>query len=547
MIQDDHDKHTRILTKGEGGKLDNRRVSIVLTEYFPASLYYGLPDGEERFKERVKQIFEELHLGSPFQADLGDVMGGTYIHPLPVGTYNHYIEAQLYGLMSRDGGTRKHAGVDLSGQVNLPVFASNAGVVVRVVDGHAEGAKNAPPEGNNILIEHPDGLATHYLHLEKDSIVVEEGQEVQKGQLLGGVGNTGASGGAHLHINYCAPPDSSDLVEDGGGLNPGLGTGTYSCDSDHTINPEMNPINLDLGYQTEHRNSEMANKWVSEFVHNMRDKAKDGEIFIIPGAETLGDFAASCETNGCQPPPKFDMCVNNYPTDPGGLSCGGFQIATLQRYDGTMKSFLHFLKKHNKEFYDRLNKYDFLQEEEKYVETWKEIYDENPNEFRNLQFQFIYETHYVEIAGKVKEYAGFDPMSKSIPLQEIIFAAAVQMRHNVYNGPDSVLKLGGLDPILPDIDDKSDKEIAEMFMEGRRKKLTGGDPNHSLSRRMDAEDEYVQRMFGDGEGATSQRSEFKYVDVDEYLITRSELLEKYAEKNKNLDRSKGYDPTPENR
>src|SRR5690625_6633131 len=79
MIQDDHDKHTRILTKGEGGKLDNRRVSIVLTEYFPASLYYGLPDGEERFKERVKQIFEELHLGSPFQADLGDVMGGTYI------------------------------------------------------------------------------------------------------------------------------------------------------------------------------------------------------------------------------------------------------------------------------------------------------------------------------------------------------------------------------------------------------------------------------------------------------------------------------------
>src|SRR5690625_6521399 len=104
------------------------------------------------------------------------------------------------------------------------------------------------------------------------------------------------------------------------------------------------------------------------------------------------------------------------------------------------------------------------------------------------------------------------------------------MRHNVYNGPDSVLKLGGLDPILPDIDDKSDKEIAEMFMEGRRKKLTGGDPNHSLSRRMDAEDEYVQRMFGDGEGATSQRSEFKYVDVDEYLITRSELLEKYADR-----------------
>src|SRR5690625_5009259 len=99
-------------------------------------------------------------------------MGGTYIHQLPVGTYNHYIEAQLYVLMSRDGGARKHAGVDLSGQVNLPVFAFNAGVVVRVVDGHEEGAKNAPPAGNNILIEHPDGLATHYLHLEKDSIVV---------------------------------------------------------------------------------------------------------------------------------------------------------------------------------------------------------------------------------------------------------------------------------------------------------------------------------------------------------------------------------------
>jgi hypothetical protein len=60
-------------------------------------------------------------------------------------------------------------------------------------DGH-------PVEPNYIVIEHPDGIRSEYIHLMKDSIVVEEGQEVQCGDLLGRVGSSGYSSMPHLHF-----------------------------------------------------------------------------------------------------------------------------------------------------------------------------------------------------------------------------------------------------------------------------------------------------------------------------------------------------------
>jgi murein DD-endopeptidase MepM/ murein hydrolase activator NlpD len=51
--------------------------------------------------------------------------------------------------------------------------------------------------GNNILIDHGQGLNSKYLHLSKMDVKVDE--FVKKGQKIGEVGTTGRSTGPHLH------------------------------------------------------------------------------------------------------------------------------------------------------------------------------------------------------------------------------------------------------------------------------------------------------------------------------------------------------------
>jgi len=51
--------------------------------------------------------------------------------------------------------------------------------------------------GNEVLVDHGDGITTKYGHLRRIDVVA--GQEVKKGQIIGAVGMTGKSTGPHLH------------------------------------------------------------------------------------------------------------------------------------------------------------------------------------------------------------------------------------------------------------------------------------------------------------------------------------------------------------
>lgn len=83
-----------------------------------------------------------------------------------------------------------HAGIDIAGENGGPVFAAGAG---QVVTSEESGAR-----GRYIIIEHPGGLQTWYMHLSK--IQVNVGDSVDKGEQIGQLGSTGRSTGPHLHF-----------------------------------------------------------------------------------------------------------------------------------------------------------------------------------------------------------------------------------------------------------------------------------------------------------------------------------------------------------
>jgi murein DD-endopeptidase MepM/ murein hydrolase activator NlpD len=87
------------------------------------------------------------------------------------------------------GAGRMHQGLDISNRIGTPVRAPARGTVTfSAVDG---------AYGLCIIIDHGNGIATRYGHLSKSS--VKQGDYVQRGDVIGFVGNTGLSTGPHLH------------------------------------------------------------------------------------------------------------------------------------------------------------------------------------------------------------------------------------------------------------------------------------------------------------------------------------------------------------
>lgn len=98
-----------------------------------------------------------------------------------------------------------HNGIDLIASKGKNVMAS--------ADGKVEVSSSSNKNGNYIVIKHQDAYSTKYLHLEDRA--VKTGDKVQKGQLIGHVGNTGKSTGPHLHfevLQYKKPINPESII-----------------------------------------------------------------------------------------------------------------------------------------------------------------------------------------------------------------------------------------------------------------------------------------------------------------------------------------------
>lgn len=87
--------------------------------------------------------------------------------------------------------SRYHTGLDFRAGAGTPIRAAKAGIVTY--------AGNAGDwAGIHVVVRHADGYSTQSSHM--SSVTVANGQRVAAGQVIGAVGSTGRSFGAHLHF-----------------------------------------------------------------------------------------------------------------------------------------------------------------------------------------------------------------------------------------------------------------------------------------------------------------------------------------------------------
>lgn len=101
------------------------------------------------------------------------------------GKYSHFTPKSRYAL-------------DIAMPEGTPIVAARGGVVVKVEN--QQTGRGSNPAGNFVRILHDDGTMGVYLHLQKGSVGVTQGQRVTQGSLLARSGNTGNSTGPHLHF-----------------------------------------------------------------------------------------------------------------------------------------------------------------------------------------------------------------------------------------------------------------------------------------------------------------------------------------------------------
>lgn len=112
----------------------------------------------------------------------------------PVDLCDFWVSS-LFGPRKHKGITKMHHGIDLASLKGTAVRASADGKIIT-------SSTDVPGYGTLIEIKHTKGFTTRYGHLEE--ILVEEGEQVKKGDLIGTVGAKGNVRGkkdpSHLHF-----------------------------------------------------------------------------------------------------------------------------------------------------------------------------------------------------------------------------------------------------------------------------------------------------------------------------------------------------------
>ncbi len=173
------------LTQREAGVGGREKESSLIANPFIRTAY----EQSEKIKNRLdieaqsmKQLKEELKRKEKMWASRPAIQ--------PVSNKDLKQLHTIFGLRMHPllGYVRPHNGLDFTAPIGSPVYATGDGIA---------DAQISQSYGNVVYINHGFDFETRYAHLTK--FIVQKGQHVKRGQIIGYVGNTGLSVSAHLH------------------------------------------------------------------------------------------------------------------------------------------------------------------------------------------------------------------------------------------------------------------------------------------------------------------------------------------------------------
>lgn len=174
-------------------------------------------DGHERAAKAVVPARSErvlLEVPAPpgtgeIAFDYGYVIGepgathaptGPYRSPFALARSFTVTQAPPDAITHRDLASRY--AIDIAMPVGTAVHAAREGTVINVAHQHFRGGLEIErrDEANFVQVMHDDGTNAIYAHLQMDTIRVRPGQRIARGEYIANSGNTGFSGGPHLHF-----------------------------------------------------------------------------------------------------------------------------------------------------------------------------------------------------------------------------------------------------------------------------------------------------------------------------------------------------------
>lgn len=149
--------------------------------------------------EEIEGIEKELR-SQIAEPSLPHARPGVLAWPAGGGVVSQGYGSTAFALKSYRG--KHHNGIDIAAPVGTEVYAAEAGRVLAV--GNQDRFCPRGAYGKFIVIEHENGLTTLYGHLSRQ--VVNVGEAVARGKLIGYVGRSGWATGPHVHFTVWSTP-----------------------------------------------------------------------------------------------------------------------------------------------------------------------------------------------------------------------------------------------------------------------------------------------------------------------------------------------------
>lgn len=179
---------TALLRVMLGGETTERALAVAPRQYREQRIN-GLPrhfvEPPPELMQRLEREYRLIRAAREIASRLPHWKGG-FVWPCPGPVTGVYGSRRILNGKPM----RPHFGVDVGAPTGTPVSASAAGIVTLAEEDLYFSGKSA-------IVDHGFGVSTLYIHMHE--LKVARGQTVRQGDLVGTVGNTGRSTGAHLH------------------------------------------------------------------------------------------------------------------------------------------------------------------------------------------------------------------------------------------------------------------------------------------------------------------------------------------------------------